>query len=74
MLIPLACSVAVAYSAIITLFSDQVEASKQGWVMGITGSIMALVWALNGVSVGIIAAWSAHVPLFIAARIARRDK
>ncbi len=67
LLIPLACSVAVAYSAIVTLFSDQVEADKQGWVMGITGSIMALVWALNGVSVGIIAAWSAHLPLFISA-------
>lgn len=64
---PLACSIAVAYSTAITLFSDQVTADRQGWVMGITGSIMALVWAINAVVVGVIAAWSVHLPLYIAA-------
>ncbi len=64
---PLVCCIAIAYSVIVTMFSDQVDASKQGWVMGITGSIMALVWAINGVIVGIVAAVSASLPILIAA-------
>lgn len=63
---PMACCVAVAYSVIISLFSDQVDAQSQGWVMGITGSIMALVWALNAVIVGLVASWSAQLPIYIA--------
>lgn len=63
---PLACCVAVSYSVILTMFSDAVDPSRQGWVMGITGSIMALVWAVNGVVVGVIAAWSTSLPIFIA--------
>lgn len=66
---PLACCVAVAYSVIVTIFSDQVDASKQGWVMGITGSIMALVWTINGVLVGIVAAINPSLPIWIAAGV-----
>lgn len=64
---PIACSVAIAYSTAITLFSDQVTPDKQGWVMGITGSIMALVWAVNGVTVGLLAAWNPQSPIYVAA-------
>jgi predicted MFS family arabinose efflux permease len=64
---PLVCCVAIAYSVIVTIFSNQVDASKQGWVMGITGSIMALVWAVNGVIVGIIAAVNPTLPILISA-------
>lgn len=61
----LATFVATAYSCILTLFSNQVDAASQGWVMGITGSVMAFVWAVNGVSVGIVAAANAAWPLYI---------
>lgn len=62
---PLACGVSLAYSVVITLFSDQVDADSQGWVMGITGSIMALVWAVNGIVVGVVAAWGVSLPTLI---------
>jgi len=64
---PLACSISIAYSVIVTIYSDQVDADSQGWVMGITGSIMALVWAINGVVVGVVAAISPSSPILIAA-------
>jgi len=64
---PLACCIAIGYSVILTIFSNKVSADKQGWVMGITGSIMALDWAINGVLVGVVAAWSATLPIWIAA-------
>jgi len=36
----------VGYTALLTMFSDQVDASKQGWVMGITGSVIGLGFAV----------------------------
>lgn len=65
-LIPLASGISIAYSALITLFSNQVAAESQGWVMGITGSIMAFVFGINGIIVGALAIWSASLPIIIA--------
>lgn len=62
---PLAATVAVAYASIVTLFSNQVDDAKQGWVMGITGSIMAFVWAINGIIVGMLAIWNDTMPILI---------
>ncbi len=64
---PLSTFIAVSYSCIVTLFSNEVEADKQGWVMGITGSIMAFVWGINGIIVGMLALWSANLPILLAA-------
>lgn len=61
---PLACCVAVGYSMIVTLFSDQVDAQSQGWIMGITGSISALVWAIDAVVGGVLATFSVQLPIY----------
>lgn len=42
MLAFIGAAVAVGYSTILALFSNQVGEDEQGWVMGVTGSIMAL--------------------------------
>lgn len=59
-------SVCVAYSIIITLFSDQVGPEEQGWVMGVTGSIMALCFGLTSFLTGIVVEAGPRVPLIIA--------
>ncbi|SRR5579883_196325 len=64
---PLATLISCAYAAILTQFSNQVDANSQGWVMGVTGSVMAFVFGLNGVAVGLIAGYNAILPLYIAA-------
>ena len=66
MVIPLCIAVAVGYAVLLSLFSNQVDAASQGWVMGITGSIMALVWAVESIMVGLLATWSHELPLFLA--------
>ena len=63
---PIACCVATAHSIIITIFSDQVDAHSQGWVMGITRSIMAFVWAVNALLIGTLATWSVKLPIYVA--------
>lgn len=64
---PIACFIATSYSSLLTIFSNQVDASKQGWIMGITGSISAFVWGLNGIVLGIIAALHDSLPLYTSA-------
>jgi MFS transporter, DHA1 family, tetracycline resistance protein len=55
--------VAVAYSALITLFSNQVDDSEQGWVMGVTNSIMALSFGITTFFSGFAANFYAGLPL-----------
>jgi MFS family permease len=58
-------AMALAYSTILTIFSNQVDADSQGWVMGITGSIMAFSFGLNGLLVGLLADVSPETPLIV---------
>lgn len=44
----------VAYAALMTSFSNAVDEKKQGWVMGIFGSIMAISWAVTGLTTNLI--------------------
>jgi len=59
-------SIAMAYSTLLTLFSNQVDENSQGWVMGITGAISAFAFALNGFLIGLLANLSPATPLIIA--------
>ena len=59
-------AMAIAYSTILTLFSNQVDARSQGWVMGITGAIMAFAFGLNGLLIGLLANTGIATPLIVA--------
>ncbi|AHE66453.1 MFS transporter [Legionella oakridgensis] len=60
-------SLSVAYSVLLTIFSNQVNDDQQGWVMGVTGSIMALCFGLTSIFTGIIAHVGAVLPMLLAA-------
>jgi predicted MFS family arabinose efflux permease len=64
LVIPIASAVSSAYAAVLTLFSNQVDHSRQGWVMGVSGSIMALDWAINSVIMGVASNFDAVLPLY----------
>jgi len=51
----IALFIAVAYSVMLTVFSNQVDQTEQGWVMGVTGSIVALAFGINSLLTGAIA-------------------
>ena len=59
-------SLSVAYSVLLTIFSNQVSDSEQGWVMGVTGSVMALCFGLTSILTGVIAQVGAVLPLLLA--------
>lgn len=62
-----AITMAIAYSTILTLFSNQVDEDSQGWVMGVTGAIMALAFGINGLCLGFISSFGVQTPLMISA-------
>lgn len=65
-IVPLGCTVSLAYAAVLTIFSNQVDADSQGWIMGISGAIMAFVFGLDGLVVALLANFSARLPIIIA--------
>lgn len=59
-------SLSVAYSVLLTIFSNHVSSDEQGWVMGVTGSIMALCFGVTSVFTGLIAQVGASLPMLLA--------
>ncbi|MBB3600444.1 MFS family permease [Mycolicibacterium sp. BK556] len=64
--IPVAATVSIAFGAILTQFSDAVDADRQGWILGISGSVNALAWAVSSVAAGFLSAISYVTPFIIA--------
>lgn len=64
--IPLASFISIANAALVTCCSNQVSSAQQGWVMGITGAIMALVFAIDALIGGVLATINVYLPLFLA--------
>ncbi|OGT26363.1 MAG: hypothetical protein A3I77_08460 [Gammaproteobacteria bacterium RIFCSPLOWO2_02_FULL_42_14] len=58
-------SVALLYSLLITIFSNQVSAEQQGWVMGITNSVSALSFGITALMSGFAADLSPAVPIYL---------
>lgn len=52
--IPISAFDMIAYTALLTAFSDAVDKSAQGWVMGIAGAVMALTWAVTGLAANLL--------------------
>jgi MFS family permease len=42
------CFDMVAYTTMYTAFSDAVDAERQGWALGVAGSVMAIAWVVTG--------------------------
>lgn len=58
-------SVALLYSLLLTIFSNQVGPQEQGWVMGITNSVSALSFGITSLVSGFAADWNASVPIYL---------
>lgn len=58
--------VSLVYSLLITIFSNQVSADEQGWVMGITNSVSALSFGVTALVSGFAADFSPAMPIYLA--------
>lgn len=55
--------VSIAYGAILTLYSDAVDASRQGQILGISIAVVSGAWAVSSVVTGYLQAISPWVPI-----------
>lgn len=58
-------AVCLSYSVLLTLFSDAVSDDEQGWVMGVTGSIMALCFGVTALLMGTIVEMGIRMPMWL---------
>jgi MFS transporter, DHA1 family, tetracycline resistance protein len=65
-ILPMASAISLGGNTLVATFSNIASEKEQGWVMGISHGLGALSWAIAPPVVGIILAFSFHVPLFIA--------
>ena len=59
-------TMALAYAGCVAIFSHQVGPEQQGWVMGVSGSIMALCFGLSTLLTGFLTSISVAIPLILA--------
>ena len=64
--VPIAFSVAICYSALVTTISGMVESEAQGLIMGTTDSMLALAFTITGFLSGILSYLSLKLPLLLA--------
>ncbi len=64
--IPTAVGDVVAFSCLITFYSDVVEKQEQGKVMGVCFIVIALIWALTASVGGVLMSISTLLPLLVA--------
>lgn len=67
MVLPIHIGLALAYSAILTLFSDAVEPARQGWAMGVSWSVVSVSFLLSGLACGLLAGIGLTIPFWMAA-------
>lgn len=59
-------TMALAYAGCVAIFSHQVGPEQQGWVMGVSGSIMALCFGISTLLTGFLTSISVAIPLILA--------
>ena len=55
-----------SFKTIIPLFSDIASESEQGWVMGVTGAILALCFGISAVTTGYLTNFGVQIPMYLA--------
>jgi predicted MFS family arabinose efflux permease len=58
-------NIGVAYTFLITLFSNRVDSHEQGKVMGIATSISAITWVFSSFLGGLLINFNISIPLFV---------
>ncbi len=61
---PFAIACALAYTGMLTLFSNRVGDDKQGWVMGMSSAIASLAWGVMALLAGALSNYNPALPLW----------
>ena len=59
------CGAGLSYVFIVTICSSLVGEDDQGWIMGITTSVIAIAWTITALIIGWLDTVSLYVPIII---------
>lgn len=65
--LPIAITMAVSYSLILSFYSNLADSEHQGWVMGISNAIIAVAWGVSAILTGILQNVLPNFPIYTAA-------
>jgi MFS family permease len=65
-IVPVSIGISLSHATIITMYSDQVDASRQGWIMGVTSSVLALSIGVSAILGGVMGHMSIRITLAMA--------
>lgn len=68
--IPIGIAGSVAYSVLLTIYSNSVSEDRQGWVMGISGAISAAAFGISAAFTTVLSSVDRTLPFIVAAIIA----
>lgn len=63
--IPIAAGDILGYTTMLTCFSDEVQETKQGFVMGVAVSVMAVAWTVSGFFTNLLSSIGVEGVIFI---------
>lgn len=68
--IPVALGDGIGYSVLITLCSNKVSKDQQGWVMGVTSSVVAAAFGIGSLLAGTLGSFGKFVPFYVTSVLA----
>ena len=66
-LVPIIVGIGLAYNALLAAFSNSASEKEQGWVMGVTGAVMAMAWILGAFCASLFFYLNPLLPFLMAA-------
>ena len=66
---PMTLSVGLSYTGILTLFSNAVDHTLQGWIMGVSAAVAAAAWMLGAGLAGLFSQCGIAAPFILASSI-----
>lgn len=63
---PIAIGTGIGYSVLITICSNQVTKDEQGWVMGLTSSVVAAAFGIGSMLAGTLGTFGKYFPFYVA--------
>jgi predicted MFS family arabinose efflux permease len=64
--LPIIFGMSISYNLLLTLYSNVVGTDEQGWVMGISSSLVAMAWVAGAIVITGLSSFSLWVPFIVA--------
>ncbi len=64
-IVPLAFGAGIAYPAVVSLISQQIDEFNQGWIMGVASAVLSFAWLWTGTFSGVLVNLNPRLPFIV---------